>query len=235
MLSSTSRNIHTSEDAGRLFGGCRPSVAGCRPSVGRVLGEHRQTYWLLTESRTAPAHMPSELRPTPVSVLTGAGRLVQRALPELRPKCDRVDFKNKIRSTPGRMWNSATFGRFTNSAGDRWICDVGITNVANFGFANFLTNVGENQGFPLSLATFSDFYRRLATTIFARMFAKVFAKDSWRLLATVNKCLRQFFAKISNYLPIMFMNVWELLPTPGKVPGESMDPNPINLANQKEL
>ena len=111
MLSSTSRNIH----AHRRM-----------QAVGRVLGEHRQTYWLLTETRTGPANMSSELRPTPVSVLTGAGRLVQRAPLELRPKCDRVDFKHKICSTPGRMWNSATFGRSTNSAGDRWICDVGI-------------------------------------------------------------------------------------------------------------
>ena len=87
LLSSTSTHI----------GGRRQAVGwslpGCRLTPGRVLGEHQQTYWLLTESQTAPAHMSSKLRPTHVSVLTGAGRLVQRAPPELRPKCDRVDFE----------------------------------------------------------------------------------------------------------------------------------------------
>ena len=32
----------------------------------------------------------------------------------------------KNNSTPWRIWHSATFGRSTISAGDRWICDVGI-------------------------------------------------------------------------------------------------------------
>ena len=45
--------------------------------------------------------MSSGLHPTPISLLTGAGRLVQRAPP--RPKCDRVDFNRKIRSTPWRI------------------------------------------------------------------------------------------------------------------------------------
>ena len=69
--------------------------------------------------------------PTPVSLLTGAGRFLitsfRRAPPEPRPKCDRVHFKQKIRLTPWRIWNSPTFGRSTISAGDRWICDVCIT------------------------------------------------------------------------------------------------------------
>ena len=82
--------------SGGLYGP-RPGSSRQHPRTsevaGRLLDEHRQTYWLLTESRTAPAHMSSELRPTHVSVLTGAGRLVQRAPPELRPKCDRVDFE----------------------------------------------------------------------------------------------------------------------------------------------
>ena len=70
----------------------------------------------------------------PVSLLTGAGRFLitsfRRAPPEPRPKCDRVHFKQKIRSTPWWIWNSATFGRSTISAGDRWICDVGIRSHA---------------------------------------------------------------------------------------------------------
>ena len=70
LLSSTSTHIGGRRQAvGR-------SLPGCRPTPSRVLGEHRQTYWLLTESRTAPALMSSELCPTHVSVLTGAGRLV---------------------------------------------------------------------------------------------------------------------------------------------------------------
>ena len=48
-----------------------------------------------------------------------AGPLVQRAPPEPRPKCDRVDFWRNIRSTPWRIWISATFWRSTNSARDR--------------------------------------------------------------------------------------------------------------------
>ena len=95
-------------------------IGGRRQDGGRI-------HWSLTETRTATAHMPNGLRPTPVSVLTGAGRLVQRAPPESRPKCDRVDFRRNIRSTPWRIWISATFWRFTNSVGDSWICDlVGI-------------------------------------------------------------------------------------------------------------
>ena len=70
--------------------------------------------------------MSSGLRPTPVCLLTGAWWLVHSAPPEPRPKCDRVHFKQKIRSTPCRVWNPATFGRSTNLAGNRWICDVGI-------------------------------------------------------------------------------------------------------------
>ena len=98
------------------------SLLGCRPGVGRASAD------LLIVDRISDGAGPyvERARLTHVSVLTGAGRLVQRASPELHPKCDRVDFKQKIRSTPGRIWNSATFGRSTNSAGDSWICDVGI-------------------------------------------------------------------------------------------------------------
>ena len=99
---------------GRTSGGARPSVA--RVSGGRQLP---------TETRKAPALISTGLRTTPVSLLTGAGRFLitsfRRAPPEPRPKCDRVHFKQKIRSTPWRIWNSATFGRSTISAGDRWI------------------------------------------------------------------------------------------------------------------
>ena len=98
------------------------SLPGCRPRVGRA----STALLIIARNSTALAHMSSELLPTPVSVLTGTGRLVQRGPSELRPKCDRVDFKRKIRSTPWRMWNTATFGRSTNSAGDRWICDIDI-------------------------------------------------------------------------------------------------------------
>ena len=147
MLSSTVLHPVTSTHIGGRRQAVVRTLPGCWSSVGRMLGEHPQTYWLLTESGKAPTHMSSELRPTPVSVLTGAERLVQRAPPEFRPKCDRVDFKHKIRSTPGRMWNSATFGRSTNSAGDRWICDVGITKVlvkSHSGLRYFLRSFGWN-------------------------------------------------------------------------------------------
>ena len=73
---------------------------------------------------------------TPVSLLTGAGRFLitsfRRAPPEPRPKCDRVHFKQNICSTPWRIWNLAMFGRSTISAGDRWICDVGINRNDRF-------------------------------------------------------------------------------------------------------
>ena len=81
-------------------------------------------------SEGARPYISTGLCTTPVSLLTGAGRFLitsfRRAPPEPRPKCDRVHFKQKICSTPWRIWNSATFGRSTISAGDRWICDVGI-------------------------------------------------------------------------------------------------------------
>ena len=103
---------------------------GARMNVARVSGGRRQIYYLPTETRKAPAPISTGLRTTPVSLLTGAGRILitsfRRAPPEPRPKCDRVHFKQKLRSTPWRIWNSATFGRCTISAGDRWICDVGI-------------------------------------------------------------------------------------------------------------
>ena len=87
---------------------------GARPSVARVSGGRRQIYQLPTKTRKAPAPISTGLRTTPVRLLTGAGRFLitsfQRALPEPRPKCDRVHFKQKIRSTPWRIWNSATFG-----------------------------------------------------------------------------------------------------------------------------
>ena len=103
-------------------------------SVARVSGGRRQIYQLPTETRKALAPISTGLRSTPVSSLTGAGRFLitsfRSAPPEPRPKCDRVHFKQKIRSTPWRIRNSATFGLFTISAGDRWICDVGITLTA---------------------------------------------------------------------------------------------------------
>ena len=56
--------------------------------------------------RRPPLYRPG-LRTTPVSLLTGAGRFLitsfRRAPPEPRPKCDRVHFKQKIRSTPWRI------------------------------------------------------------------------------------------------------------------------------------
>ena len=108
---------------------------GARPSVARVSGGRRQIYSLPTETRKAPAPISTGLRMTPVSLLTAVGRFLitsfRRAPPEPRPKCDRVHFKQKIRPTPWRIWNSATFGRSTISAGDRWICDVGNQGINN--------------------------------------------------------------------------------------------------------
>ena len=61
-----------------------------RPGVGRASSIDRPI-----DRNSDTANMSSGLRSTPVSVLTGAGRLVQRAPPEPRPKCDRVDFRQK--------------------------------------------------------------------------------------------------------------------------------------------
>ena len=114
--------------------GCRRmpgrTSGGARPSVDRVSGGRRQIYLLPTETRKAPAPISTGLRTTPVSLMPGAGRFLitsfRRTPPEPRLKCDRVHFKQKICSTPWRIWNLATFGRSTISARDRWICDVGI-------------------------------------------------------------------------------------------------------------
>ena len=68
-----------------------------------------------------------------------------------------------------------------------------LMNVANLDLPTFLTNVSKNQGLSVRhLATFSNVQRQLAT--FERMFAKVFAKGSWRLLANVSDsiCLEMF-------------------------------------------
>ena len=90
----------------------------------------RQIYSLPTETRKAPTPISTGLRTTPISLLTGAGRFLitsfRRAPPEPRPKCDRVHFYPKKCLTPWQIWYSPTFGRSTISAGDHWICDVGI-------------------------------------------------------------------------------------------------------------
>ena len=84
---------------------------GARMNVARVSGGRRQIYYLPTETRKAPAPISTGLRTTPVSLLTGAGRILitsfRRAPPEPRPKCDRVHFKQKLRSTP---WRNLKFG-----------------------------------------------------------------------------------------------------------------------------
>ena len=101
--------------------------------VGRSPPERRPTTDLLITDRNSEGAAPisTGLRTTPVSLLTGTGRFLitsfRRAPPEPRPKYDRVHFTQKIRSSPWRILNSATFGRSTISAGDHWICDVGIT------------------------------------------------------------------------------------------------------------
>ena len=121
------------QDVGRSPPGCQAGVdrfTNYRPKLGK-----------------APAPISTGLRTTPISLLTGtgAGRFLitsfRRAPPEPRPKCERVHFKQKIRSTPWQIWYSATFGRSTILAGERWICDVGIKkfyrkweNIHNRGF-----------------------------------------------------------------------------------------------------
>ena len=110
------------------------------PGVGRA-----STDLLITDQNSEGARpISTGLRTTPVSLLTGAGRFLitsfRRAPPEPRPKCDRAHFKQKIRSTPWRIWNSATFGRSTISAGDRWICDVGIKRAEMRKCQNHLRN-----------------------------------------------------------------------------------------------
>ena len=86
---------------GRTPGGARPSVAGCRAGVDRF------TNYRPKLGRRPPAPISTGLRTTPVSLLTGAGRFLiticRRVPPEPRPKCDRVHFKHKIRSTPWRI------------------------------------------------------------------------------------------------------------------------------------
>ena len=122
------------------------SLPKCPPGVGRASTD------LLIIDRNLDGARPYVERASPdsrharipVSLLTGAGRFVQRA----PPTCARVDFKRKIRSTPWRIWNSAIFGRSTNSAGDRWMCDVGISayilnddnHLSNYRFMQGLSN-----------------------------------------------------------------------------------------------
>ena len=69
--------------------------AGRRTEPARVSAGHRQTYWSSTETRTAPALSSSWLCPTPVSLLTGAGRLFQRAPPEPRQNVTGYRFQAK--------------------------------------------------------------------------------------------------------------------------------------------
>ena len=77
---------------------------------------------------------------------------------------------------------------------------------ANFGFANFSDKYWRKSVFA---SVISDFVRRLATisNICANV-CEAFVKDSWRLLATVHKCLATVFAKISNCLPILCHCMW---------------------------
>ena len=106
-----------------------PDVRPCRQDVGRSPPERRLSVDRFTnyrpQTRKAPAPISTGFCTIPVCLLTGAGRFLitrfRRAPPEPRPKCDRANFKQKIRSTPWRIPNSATFGRSTISAGDRWI------------------------------------------------------------------------------------------------------------------
>ena len=102
--------------------------------AGRRAESARASPGLLITDRNSEGARPisTGLRTTPVSLLTGAGRFLitsfRRAPPEPSPKYDmQGTFQaKKIRSTPWRIWNSATFGRSTISAGDSWVCDVGI-------------------------------------------------------------------------------------------------------------
>ena len=114
---------------GADVGGRRAEPA--RASPGCRAGVNRFTNYRPKLGRRPPLYRPSFAR-LPLVYWRVARRFLitsfRRAPPEPCPKCDRVHFKQKICSTPWRIWNSATFGRSTISAGDRWICDVGIRN-----------------------------------------------------------------------------------------------------------
>ena len=101
MLSCTSRNSHAHRrtQAGRWAEPARVSVE-CWAGIDRPIDQWPKL------GRRPPI---CRAGPTPVSVLTGAGRLVKRAPPEPRPKCDRVDFRRK--NTLGSLAN-LNFGDF---------------------------------------------------------------------------------------------------------------------------
>ena len=100
----------------RASPGCRAGVDrfnNYRPKLGRRPPVYRPGFARLPlDYRRAPGDFWSLVfegqRPSPVQNVTG------------------YISSKKIRSIPWRIWNSATFERSTISAGDRWICDLGI-------------------------------------------------------------------------------------------------------------
>ena len=156
----------TSEDARQDVGRSPPER---RPGVVRA-----STDLLLTDRNSEGAHAPL-YRPgfsrLPLVYWRAPGDfwslVFERAPPEPRPKCDRVHFKQKICSTPWRIWNSATFGRSTITAGDRWICDVGIRNsvVRKFFIRMIISDpiTGNNLAGQVTPSTYSQIQEAFTT------------------------------------------------------------------------
>ena len=94
---------------------------GCRAGVDRWFTNYRPKL-----GRRPPLYRPGFAR-LPIVYWRAPGDFWSLVFEGHRPSP-----VQNVRSTPWRIWNSATFGRSTISAGDRWICDVGISRKAIF-------------------------------------------------------------------------------------------------------